>query len=53
MNRILSTLAVASAVVSAVPPEQCAEVGMTLKDGTDMRGDANADYYLVAMLYAW
>jgi len=51
MNRLFSTLVVATAL--AAPPETCDVVGTTLADGTDMRGDAGKDYYLVALLYAW
>jgi len=49
MNRLVATLAVASTLSVAAPPEQCAEVG--LDDA--LRGDSDAEYYLVAMLYAW
>lgn len=50
MNRLVATLAVVSAIGAAEPPKQC--------DAVDAAGllkevGAEADYYLVAMLYAW
>jgi len=51
MNRLISTLAVATAL--AAPPDTCQMVGTTLADGTDIRGEMNKEYYLVALLYAW
>lgn len=52
MNRAVAALAVATTLSVAVP-DQCQKVNLKLKNGQDMRGDADADYYLVALLYAW
>jgi len=52
MNRAVAALAVATTLSVAVP-DQCDEINLKLKNGQDMRGDADADYYLVALLYAW
>jgi len=52
MNRLVATLAVASTLSVAAPPAQCDQVDLGLKDGA-LKGDSNADYFLVAMLYAW
>jgi len=52
MNRVVATLAVATTLSVAVP-ETCEKVDLTFNNGQDMRGDSDAEYYLVALLYAW
>jgi len=49
MNRLFSTLLVGFALAA---PQTCDVVGTKL-DGTDIRGDSDKDYHLVALLYAW
>lgn len=52
MNRLV-TLAVASGVAFAAPHEQCTVIDTSLDTGVDIRGESDAEYFLVAMLKAW
>jgi len=52
MNRLFSTLLVGVALAQTAP-KTCDVVGTKQANGTDIRGDSDKDYHLVALLYAW
>jgi len=52
MNRLVATLAVAT-TLSVAQREQCDKVDLGIENEALKGGNTDADYYLVAMLYAW